>query len=331
MRRLVPGANGAHVGLHGRRLGVPVEPRERERAIDDEPDLAPGVRRDRGELGRGERRHLHDHVRLAVRLVDAPPRDEPEHRHAECEQIRARVDVLAEDLLGRHVRERAEHRPGLRVERRRGALAHARDAEVEHLEPAVGHDEQVVGLDVAVDDPLCVRRREHVEELVGEAQEIGQRHGALLGARREALALEQLHHEERRAVLGDVDVVDLDGAGVTKFVRGLRLALEALAQIAILRERGVQDLDRLAPADLVATDVHGRHPAHAEETLELPFPAQHRADAPFELFAFVHPPGGSVAKRGSGLATGCRRPRRRRPSRGSSASNRPIRSARWSA
>ena len=81
---------------------------------------------------------------------------------AEREDVAARVDVLAEDLLGRHVRGRAERRDVLEPHRARaptgsspddGAL---RDAEVEDLHLAPAADEDVRGLDVAMDDAALV-------------------------------------------------------------------------------------------------------------------------------------------------------------------------------
>ncbi len=66
-----------------------------------------------------------------------------------------------------------------------------------------------------MDDALRVRRREHVEHLVDDSEQL--RLGQAAEARRallERLALEQLHHEERAAVFGDVDVADLHGARV---------------------------------------------------------------------------------------------------------------------
>jgi hypothetical protein len=41
-------------------------------------------------------------------------------------------------------------------------VAQARDGEVEHLDHALARQEQVRGVDVAVDDLLGVRRRGHV-------------------------------------------------------------------------------------------------------------------------------------------------------------------------
>ena len=110
------------------------------------------------------------------RLGDGPARERPpaaQHlvQHApEAEDVRAVVDGLAAHLLGGHVAHGADHRPGVGlapqrgrfgVARRRGRRAAlAREAEVEDLEATVARDDQVLGLEVAVDDALLVRRRE---------------------------------------------------------------------------------------------------------------------------------------------------------------------------
>ena len=77
----------------------------------------------------------------------------------ESEDIRSRVDVSPGELLGRHVRGAAVHHPGPR--RGRGSRRELRDTEVDDLDerPTVAPgDEQIVGLQIAVDDPGAVGR-----------------------------------------------------------------------------------------------------------------------------------------------------------------------------
>src|SRR5437667_365046 len=75
-------------------------------------------------------------------------------RRAEREDIGAPVDERGvEDLLGRRVAERPEGLP-LRRDRRLGGRAdHLREAVVEELHLARAGDDDVRGLQVAVDDP----------------------------------------------------------------------------------------------------------------------------------------------------------------------------------
>jgi hypothetical protein len=140
-----------------------------------------------------------------------------------------------------------------------------------------------------VDDLLSVRRDEHVEQLVHEPQHLAGLDAAeALGAIRERLALEQLHDQEGRPVLGHVDVADRDDARVLEAVDRVRLLLEAGAQLGRAGDLGMEDLDGLAPPDLVHADVDRGHPADAEQPLERPFAAQRCADAALGENVLVH-------------------------------------------
>ena len=90
-----------------------------------------------------------------------------EHARTDGVEIGTGVDVLAARLLWRHVRRRADHRAG------RGELAgrllQLGDAEVEDLHDVrvrgKRSEKQIVGLDVAMDDPCVVRGGERVQRL----------------------------------------------------------------------------------------------------------------------------------------------------------------------
>ena len=95
---------------------------------------------------------------------------------AKREQIRAVIDRQSAHLLGRHVADGAEHDARLRSATqhcRRRALAVDRRAllrqfgqtEVENLDAVVPGDEEVLGLEIAMDDALVVRRRESARDL----------------------------------------------------------------------------------------------------------------------------------------------------------------------
>ena len=81
---------------------------------------------------------------------------------ADGEHVGAEVERPALDVLGRHVRRRAEQLAGhgqpLEVD-------HVRDAEVHQLHDAVGPDHDVLGLDVAVQDAAGVRVGERARDL----------------------------------------------------------------------------------------------------------------------------------------------------------------------
>src|SRR5262245_55924201 len=102
------------------------------------------------------------------------PRDDTER-----ELIAARVDGVAAELLGSHVRRRAEDRTGL-GHRARGApdrllvaaCANASETKVRHARATVLADQHVLRLEVAMDETRGVGRREagaglqqHVDDL----------------------------------------------------------------------------------------------------------------------------------------------------------------------
>ena len=109
------------------------------------------------------------------------------------------------------------------------ALLKARDSEVEDLEHTVAGEKEVLRLDVAMHDPLRVRGREDVEQLAGQLADFAQGQPAALPlpARVERLALEQLHDEKHRAVIGDVVVEHPHRAAMVHLVGDVTLAQEA--------------------------------------------------------------------------------------------------------
>ena len=138
--------------------------------------------------------------------------------HAQRVDVAAVVEPrIGEALLGRHVGRRADRRSRARQVRRLGRRAHQlHHAEVEHLHEVgivgVVGQEDVLGLEIAVHDPLLVDRADRRRDLAQDA------HGGALverplhleaGAQR--LALEHLHDDVvdrvRLSEVGDVDDV----------------------------------------------------------------------------------------------------------------------------
>ena len=75
------------------------------------------------------------------------------------------------------------------------------EAEVEDLHAAVVGDEDVLGLQVPVDDPLLVRRREAADDLERVVDRLARRELAAGEDRAQRLALEQLLDDVGRAVV----------------------------------------------------------------------------------------------------------------------------------
>ena len=109
-------------------------------------------------------------------------RDEQLVEHdAEGEDVAPRVDRQRLHLLGRHVRHRPHQDAGAASSASAVDLAavggraarELRQAEVEDLDPPVGGEEEVLGLEVAVDDPLLVGGGEALGGLDGPGRGSG--------------------------------------------------------------------------------------------------------------------------------------------------------------
>ena len=201
-----------------------------------------------------------------------------------------RVDVgfivdldAAATLLGGHVARRAHHHVGRGARLRRrlllgGRLRHLGDAEVEELGPLtprqirvdVGHEHDVVGLEIAVIDALFVGGGQRRGDLPGQPQHLGQRqHAFLLLALVERLAFEKLHHQVGGAI-GQLPIVgDLNDSGVIDQVYRARFIEKTRRDLGLLRVLGVQDLDRHATANRLLDRLeNGAHASFSELTLD---------------------------------------------------------------
>ena len=126
------------------------------------------------------------------------------------------IDGESADLLGRHVADGAEHHTRLRRRGQRGERARCRrqrlilrqlrQSEVENLHAVLPGDEHILGLEIAMRDPLVVRRREPVRDRKRQLNRLADRDRACIQAFPKRLALEQFRHDERRIGIG-ADVV----------------------------------------------------------------------------------------------------------------------------
>jgi hypothetical protein len=146
---------------------------------------------------------------------------------------------------------------------RRFGMRELRQAEVEDLDPPLGGDEQVLGLEVAVDDPLLVRCGQAVRHLDRVVDRLADRQRARAKAIAERFALEQLRDDEGGAVVG-ADVVNGQDVGMVEARGGARLLLEALQPVGVAGERRRQHLDGDVAAQAgVASTINLAHSACA--------------------------------------------------------------------
>ena len=149
------------------------------------------------------------------------------------------------------------------------ALAHELgDAEVEELDATVDGDEQVVGLDVAVDDARPVRGGEPARDLGGDGERGAHRQRTAGEPRAQRLALEQLRDQVRHA-LGPPDVEHDEQVRMGDRADRARLLREPAEPLLVRAELGRQDLDGDGAADArIARSPHLAHATRAERCLD---------------------------------------------------------------
>ena len=132
--------------------------------------------------------------------------------------------------------------PGLVMSAARGLDAHLREAEVDDLDEVAARahrlEDDVLGLEIAVDDAEVVRFGERGEHLPQDVDDAPERERPLLVRdAREVLAAQELHHEVELAVVGLAEVDDGDRVRVVEAARGARLGDEARGRV-LVAERG---------------------------------------------------------------------------------------------
>ena len=180
---------------------------------------------------------------------------------AEAVQIRASIQLLAARLLGAHVVRRAHHRAGARHARRR--IIGAGDAEIGQRRGAVIAQQDVVGLDVAVDETLLLRVVDRAGDFARHAQGEGDRAWrAVLAQHRTA---GKIFHRHVVIVAAAADIVDADDVAMMQARGDLGLAQEALAKIRIDQQGRRHDLQRdFAIHRFLDRQIHRGHAAAAK-------------------------------------------------------------------
>ncbi len=244
-----------------------------ERLLQDRHErVVVGALRDQVEVGVFVGDLVEDRHQV-VRVERPAAGRELEQHAADAEEVAAAVDLLPLHLLGRHVVGRPHHVAG--AGHRRGG--HVRHAEVHDLHRAVFLDEDVGGLDVAVDDARLVGVREPGQHLHDHRDLALERHRRRLAhGLLEVLALQELHRDEGRAVGVVAQVEDHHHVRVGHLGDRAGLALETGLQLGVVGDLGDHDLEgHVAVEHGVVGQVHLAHGALAEgaEDLVLADPA----------------------------------------------------------
>ena len=182
--------------------------------------------------------------------------------------------------------------PGSRDETRlrlHEVVARLRDAEIHQERPPTHVEKDVVGLDVAVDDPARVAVVEGVEERNDDP-----RRGFLVEGTagrelaRERRPLDELHRVPERAL--DVPgIVDLHDARVLERSGDARLLAEAFRKLGVLDVRFEQHFQGFEPLQARAPDlVDGRESASSEETEKFVAAGEELLDRPAAVVHGLH-------------------------------------------
>ena len=136
--------------------------------------------------------------------------------------------------------------------------------------PAV--EEDVLGLDVAVNDAVVMGVRQSVGDFHGDAQRFIDRQVAIaVQARAERHAFDERHYVVQHRIsilLDDAGVEEREDVRMPEPCRGSDFGEETLGP-QLLREIGVQHLDRNGAVVLdVAREIHSRHATRAELALD---------------------------------------------------------------
>ncbi len=166
--------------------------------------------------------------------------------------VGARVDGVTGDLLGGHIRRRADDHAAAGQRLALGGASELGQAKVDELGGLavidVGGDDDVRRLEIAMDHARRVRRLEAATEPDGEAKRALDGQPSLRAQElSQRLAAHILHHQERRIADHEVEearYVRMDHGG-----NRLRLALEAAAEITVGEQRRLEQLDGDLEAD----------------------------------------------------------------------------------
>jgi hypothetical protein len=138
-----------------------------------------------------------------------------------------------------------------------------RETEVENLHATVGGDEDVLGFQVAMDNPLVMSRRQPVGDRRREIDGLEERQGTLRQAGSKRVAGQQLGDDVGSAAIV-ADVIERQDVGMRERRDRLGFSLEPIERGAVGCESRRQDLDRhLAIEPRIAGAIHLAHPAFA--------------------------------------------------------------------
>ena len=209
------------------------------------------------------------------RALEWPAAGQRLHQHHRYrEEVRALVHGVPEELFRRHVPSVPMTTPTAVSDpvSRSSAwnLTRPRSSSLTARPPASPLAHDVVGLEIAVNDPVRVRGADAVEDLIEPFRHDCRRHRVVpIERRTQREAVEPLHDEIRAFTLERSDVVHGDDVRMIQLRGGARFAPEA-AQRRLMAERAAeQHLDRHRSIEpQVARLVDRAHPAFPNQLIQ---------------------------------------------------------------
>ena len=181
------------------------------------------------------------------------------------------------------------------------------NAEVHHLDAAVGQQHDVLGLDVPVDNALAVGMVQGLQDLGNEVDGLfpGERAAPLVQILFQGDAVD-VFHDDILDLVTHRHVIHLDDMWVIQDRDRLGLVLEPLDQFRVFHELRPQDLDGHYPVLFqVAGTVYVGHTAYADQTFQQIAAVQPFTDHVFQILHAIKPPcAGARCERKTGRQAG---------------------------
>ena len=164
------------------------------------------------------------------------------------------IGRLTPDLLRGHVSYRAEHDAGggghhlhgRALVRRRLRPRQFRQSKIENLYPPIVGDEDIFRLQIAMNDPFVVRRRQALRDLRAVVDDSPHRQRRTAQLCPQGLTLQALGDQIRRTLIG-ADVVNRKNVGVVQRRNRPRLGFKSLQPFGVPRQLFRQNLDGNIP------------------------------------------------------------------------------------
>ena len=183
--------------------------------------------------------------------------------HAQTVQISAAIDFSAAQLLRAHVIRRAHDRAG--VGHHRDAVDGSRDAEIAQYARAIVTQQNIIGLNVAVDIAFAVRIIQSQRHLEHHAQGLIAFQGLVVRWHNRAAG--EVFHGNVGLLAADANIENTHDMTMLQFGRDPRLTQKAFGKARVTQQMAAHQFQRdLAVDRVLMRQIHFRHATLAQNT-----------------------------------------------------------------